>query len=164
MKQKVIFVVIVILLAVGPVLRAQSTQPATQPANDQAVLEQQFAMTLGNALLVGRFTTDGQEQDPKEDRYTIGRVQKLAGDRWLINAHIGAHDVTLPLVIPVKWAGDTPVISISDWTLPGFGSYTARVMIYADHYAGTWSAGRGHGGLLFGRIEHAAGTTSQPAK
>ncbi len=32
------------------------------------------------------------------------------------------------------------------------GTYTARVMIYADHYAGTWDAGD-HGGHMWGRIE-----------
>jgi hypothetical protein len=67
----------------------------------------------------------------------------------------------VPLVIPVKWAGDTPVISVTDLSIPGAGTYTARVMIYRDQYAGTWS-GVDCGGHLWGRIER-AGTTTAPS-
>ena len=68
----------------------------------------------------------------------------------------GEHDVTVPLTLPVKWAGDTPVITVDNMGIPGLGLYTARVMIYADHYAGFWSGGD-HGGHLFGVIERAEG-------
>jgi hypothetical protein len=56
--------------------------------------------------------------------------------------------------VPVKWAGDTPVISVTNFKVPTMGTYTARVMIYADHYAGTWDAGD-HGGHMWGRVERA---------
>jgi hypothetical protein len=70
-------------------------------------------------------------------------------------------DVSVPLIIPVKWAGDTSVISLTDMTIPGLGTYTARVMIYRDRYAGTWSDGN-HEGHLWGRIERAGTTTTAP--
>jgi hypothetical protein len=53
--------------------------------------------------------------------------------------------------LKVFWAGDTPVISLTDLSIPGLGTYTARVMVYRDQYAGTWKA-KDHGGHLFGRI------------
>ena len=51
----------------------------------------------------------------------------------------------------MKWAGDTPVITLTDQALPGMGTYTARVVVYRGQYAGTWS-GRNGGGKVFGRI------------
>lgn len=52
----------------------------------------------------------------------------------------------------VKWAGDTPVITLDDVGMPGDKSaYSARVLVYDKTYAGTWSGG-GHAGLLNGVI------------
>jgi hypothetical protein len=142
---------------------ADST-PAAQPAPDTTQLEQKFSKTMTNAVLVGRWTLDGDDMPPKTERYTISSVTKLHGDLWLFNSRIqfGSKDVTVPLIIPVKWAGDTPVISVTDMGIPGIGAYTARVLIYDDRYVGTWSGSPTHGGTLFGRIEHPS--TTQPAK
>jgi hypothetical protein len=148
-----------------PCLRAGAPAPATRPAEDSN-LDAQFERTLTNATLAGQFTIDGDGLAPKKDRYTIISVKKLKGDLWLFNARIqfGTKDVTVPLVLPVLWAGDTPVISVTDVGVPGIGSYTARVLIYDDHYAGTWSGGPTHQGMLFGRIEHAAPATAPAPK
>jgi hypothetical protein len=133
--------------------------PAT-PAEklpDQAQLDKWFAETMSGATLVGHFTVDGRGSgEPKEERYTIQKVTKQQGDYWLFLARIqfGGRDVTIPMRIPVKWAGDTAVISVTDLGFPGLGTYTARVLIYGDQYAGTWS-GKDHGGHLWGRIERA---------
>jgi hypothetical protein len=64
--------------------------------------------------------------------------------------------------LPVKFAGDTPVISVTNLGFPGFGSFTARVVIYNGTYAGTWASvppangGRAgaapHGGMMFGKV------------
>src|SRR5687768_839587 len=165
-------VVAVVTLAVfvwASRLHAQpASQPAaaTQPVLDQAALEKQFEQTMSGAVLVGRFSNSARpDAPPKEDRYTIQRVSKVAGDaddRWLFISRIpfGGKDVLVPLTIPVKWAGDTPVISVTDMMIPGMGTYTARVMIYRDEYAGTWRGGT-HGGHLWGRIERAS--TTRPA-
>ena len=50
-----------------------------------------------------------------------------------------------------SWAGDTPVVELTDLTIPGLGTYTARVLFYRDEYAGTWK-GKNAGGQMFGRI------------
>ena len=144
---------------------------ATQPVLDQAALEKQFERTMTGAVLVGRFSDAARPNaQPKEDHYTIQRVSKIAdgdgdgdGDRWLFicRMQFGRKDISVPLTIPVKWAGDTAVISVTDMTIPGLGTYTARVMIYGDEYAGTWRGGD-HGGHLWGRIERAS--TTQPAE
>jgi hypothetical protein len=161
---------IIAVVAVGVIctsarktVHAQSvSSPATQPLQDQAALEKQFERTMTGAVLVGRFTDTARPDDPpREERYTIQRVSKVdaGGDRWLFICRIqfGRKDVAIPLTIPVKWAGDTPVISVTDMTIPGLGTYTARVMIAGDHYAGTWRGDR-HGGHLWGRIERASST------
>lgn len=128
--------------------------PATRPADAQAALENELAARLTNAVLVGSFTDGGKA--PKQDKYTITSARKLLGDTWLLNARIqyGQKDVTVPLMVPIKWAGDTPVISVTDFGIPGLGTYTARVLIYRDHYAGFWQ-GKDHGGHMWGTIEKA---------
>lgn len=140
-------------LLVIPLLAAA---PATQPA--PADLEKQFEQTMTNATLVGHFTV-GDDGAPHAEKYEITSARKvpLTQDKWLITSRIqyGDHDLTVPIIVPVKFAGDTPVISVTDLSIPGMGTYSARVLIYRDHYAGTWSA-RDHGGHLYGRIEHPA--------
>jgi hypothetical protein len=140
------------------------TPPASQPADEQAALEDQFSKMMTNAELVGRFTIEGNDKAPAEEHYTISSAKKLHGDLWLLVARIqfGNKDVTVPLVLPVKWAGDTPIITVTKMGIPGIGTYTARVLIYDDHYAGTWSGGTTHRGSLFGKIEHPP--TTQPTK
>jgi hypothetical protein len=128
--------------------------PAAPAPPTQEELEQKFAQDLSGATLVGHFTVDERSGSPSEDRYKIAKVTKLEGDTWRFDAQIiyGNHDVTLPLPLTVKWAGDTPVITLTDLTIPGLGTYTARVLFYRGQYAGTWSASD-HGGEMWGRIE-----------
>jgi hypothetical protein len=57
----------------------------------------------------------------------------------------------IPLPLPIEWAGNTPVIVVDDVTIPGMGTFSARVMFFADHYAGYWKHGD-HGGHLFGVV------------
>jgi len=157
------------LLAIAGVIlctsfSARAQSPATQPSFDRQKLEQDLARTLSNAVLVGHYDVDGQRGALKEDHYTLGAVKKMAGDLWLIPARIqyGQQDVTVPIMVPILWAGDTPIIMVTDMGLPGMAKYTARVMIYGDRYVGTWSAGARHGGILFGRVTHPP--TTQPAQ
>jgi len=125
------------------------------PASAQAALEKQFEESLSGATLVGRFTA-GKSTDLAEDKYTIQKVSKVAGETWLFHTRIqyGSRDVTVPLPLTVKWAGDTPVVTLTDLAIPGLGTFTARVLFYRGQYAGTWS-GKNHGGTLFGRITKA---------
>ncbi|MBP90712.1 MAG: hypothetical protein CMJ64_29040 [Planctomycetaceae bacterium] len=115
-----------------------------------------FEKKLSGVKLVGRFTILGRDDGalPKE-AYTITSVKKMPeGDYWLFNSRIqyGDKDVTLPLPLEVKWAGATPVITLTDFTIPGMGTYSSRVVIYKNKYSGTWTHGK-VGGHLFGVIE-----------
>lgn len=152
------FFFLMFLVCLIPSAFAQTNTPATQPAHDQAALERQLEQTLSNATLVGRFTVDGNNGPLKEDRYSLGQVKKMNGDWWMIPAKIGNRDATFPLTVPIQWAGDTPVITVTDFGIPGMGKYTARVVFYGDHYAGFWSAAPSHQGTMFGRIEHGPAT------
>jgi hypothetical protein len=128
---------------------------AGQPEAERARLEEEFAKSLSGATLVGFYTTTGKEQEEglQAEKYRLGTVKKLNDqDLWLFEYRYGDSQQTIPLPLVVKWAGDTPVITLTDFTIPGVGTFTARVLFYRGEYAGTWSAGD-HGGQLFGRIE-----------
>ncbi|MDB5323282.1 MAG: hypothetical protein JWN40_4913 [Phycisphaerales bacterium] len=151
-----------LLLASLPALAEDAPKPATtQPA--EQLLESAFTTRLTNAVMSGSYTMGNSA--PKKDKYTIVSVRKLKEDNWLFQARVqfGDKDVTIPMIIPVKWAGDTPVISVTDLGFPGLGSYTARVVIYGDQYAGTWqdNNNKAHAGHLWGKIEKLPAT--QPA-
>lgn len=120
----------------------------------KAPSEEEFSKMLTNATLVGSFTS-GKSNTLKEDRYTITKVTKTAGDLWLVHARIqyGTRDVTVPVPVKMNWAGDTAVMSLTDVTIPGMGTFTVRLVFYRDQYAGMWSSSKGHGGQMFGRIE-----------
>jgi len=127
--------------------------PAQKKSREQ--LEKELAATLTNAVLSGQFTVDGQadSKPPRDEKYTITEAKKLQGNLWLLMTRIqyGDHDVTVPLSIPIEWSGDTPMISLTNFTIPGMGTFSSRVLIYEGRYAGTWQHGE-VGGCLFGRI------------
>ena len=143
--------------------------PAQQGNEQQAEREAAFVKMLSGATLEGNFTNtarDPERTNLSREKYTLGEVKKLGGNIWLIPARIqyGDHDVTLPVTVPIQWAGDTPVIVVDNVGLPGFGTVSARVMFFADHYAGYWKHGRS-GGHLFGvisREDQAAAAKSTP--
>ncbi|MGD9858223.1 MAG: hypothetical protein AB7U20_25055 [Planctomycetaceae bacterium] len=120
--------------------------------------EQAFVDLLTNSVLVGRFSVDGTKDiDPKPERYAITKVTKTAGDDWVVEARITYGNVDIPVPVPVKvhWAGDTPVISLTDLKIPGLGEgFTTRVLFYEDRYAGSWYHGKA-GGHMWGKIEKA---------
>jgi hypothetical protein len=138
----------------------QSEPPEVQPPIVDAERVAELEKMLSNATLVGHFTVtgedegDGDESKLTKERYELGEVKHLGSNQWLIQSRIkyGDHDVTVPLTLPIRWAGDTPMICLDELPIPGLGTFTARVMIYRDHYAGFWS-GKDHGGHLFGVIE-----------
>jgi hypothetical protein len=140
-----------------------ATEPvkAADPSPKRVELEAAFSKMLSGATLEGSFTSTGAGFDPTKlssEKYTLGDVKKIEGNYWLIPARIeyGEHDVTIPLVLPVRWAGDTPMIVVDNVGLPGFGTVSARVMFFADHYAGYWQHGKS-GGHLFGMITREGG-------
>lgn len=129
-------------------------------ADDEAAVKkrfQQLIKTLDNVKLVGNFTVVGKEDGDQlaKEEYTITRVEKLKeGDYWKIHARIkyGGQDVELPLDLEIKWADNTPVITLDKVSIPLLGTFDARVVIINGKYAGTWSHGA-VGGHLFGTIQ-----------
>lgn len=134
---------------------AASSVFAAEPS--QAELEKQFSERMAGTVLIGLFTIDGKEdQAPKAERYEIDSVEKLRDDYWIFTARIkyGKNDLKVPITVKVLWAGDTPMVSLTDLTIPGLGTFTSRVLFYEDRYAGTWQHGK-VGGHLFGKIQKA---------
>jgi hypothetical protein len=132
---------------------------SSDKAKKRAALEKKFQATMQNATLVGSFTLNDKKNKGKlhQEKYTLGKVEKYNGDFWTITARItyGKHDLNVPLLLEVKWAGDTPVITGDNFKIPGMGSFTFRVLIHNGQYIGTWDAGD-HGGQMFGKIVHEA--------
>ena len=120
------------------------------PAEDR---DRQFRQQMSGVMLVGRSTRWDREGLSGEERYTIDKVSKVKGDTWVFHTRLkyGATEIPVPIPLTVLWAGDTPVITLTDLSIPNVGVFTARVLLYRDQYAGAWS-GEGHGGQLFGRI------------
>lgn len=125
-----------------------------KPAKN-ASLEQAFEQMMRGATLVGRSTSDHHEGLSGEERYAIQKVTKIGAETWLFQTRmrLGGHDFPVPVPVTIKWAGDTPVITLTDLSIPGLGTYTGRVVLYRDQYAGTWSGKHG-GGQIFGKIVH----------
>ena len=120
--------------------------------------DDRFRTLVVNSRLSGHFTVDGADTDKlrKED-YVITTATKFGtGDLWLLAARIRYNDVdlTVPVPVQVKWAGDTPVITLDKVGIPGLGTFSARVVLYEGRYAGTWSHDD-KGGHMFGTIRPA---------
>ena len=124
-------------------------------ADPKAGLEEQFRSMMSGVTLVGHSASSNRDGLSDEERYVIEKATKLTGDTWLLQARLqyGSHDIPVPVPVQIKWAGDTPVITLTDLTIPGLGTYTARVLFYRDQYVGTWSS-QDHGGQLFGKLVH----------
>ena len=140
---------------VGELHSSESLPWESAQKNRLSAKEQHFQEMLSNVTLIGHFIVAGGEDQRalQEEKYTIEKVTKIGGDLWLFTARVqyAGRDVTVPLPLEVKWADDTPMITLTDMKLPQLGTYTARVLMYRGEYAGTWSSGK-HGGHLFGKI------------
>jgi len=168
---------LVVSVSVGcfssPVLADQKPAEQANSPERQAKLEAALTKMLSGATLEGSFTSTHAGSDPAKlsrDKYTLGQVRKVSGDVWQIPARIqyGDKDITLPIVLPIRWAGDTPVVTVDDLPMPGFGTVSARVMFFEGHYAGYWKHGD-HGGNMFGVIhpaekDQAKTKTSPPSR
>jgi len=130
-------------------------QPET-PSAERQKLYKNFEQTMSGSVLVGYFTVLGKEdKPPKQERYEIKSVTKLdKGELWKFVARVkyGKIDLEVPMALQVAWAGDTPVITLTDTKIPLLGTFSCRVVIYNGKYAGTWTHGK-VGGHMFGRVE-----------
>lgn len=150
---------------------AQNKSPSTEPAANQPAEneltdhEQAFIDLLTKATLVGRFSVEGRDdRQPQPERYAIETVTKSSGDNWIVQARItyGKYDLPVPVPVQVLWAGDTPMIQVTDLKIPLMGEgFTARVMFYKNRYAGSWYHGK-VGGHMWGTIEQQPANEDQP--
>jgi hypothetical protein len=112
---------------------------------------EEFEKYLSNSILSGSFTIDGQPLNKlEEERYEIKSAKKLDGDDDL-------WEITVPVVVTIQWVGRTPMIVLDSVTIPGLGTFSARVVFHDRKYAGTWKHDN-VGGHLFGRVEPASET------
>ena len=146
MSNKLRASLVLILLALGGCSRRQD-------AGTDAERDRSFQEMMSGVILVGHSVGLDHTGLSGEERFTIDKVSKLTGDTWLFQTRLQVHsqEIPVPLPLTIKWAGDTPVITLTDLKIPGMGTFTARVLLYRDQYAGTWSA-KDHGGQMFGRI------------
>ena len=137
-------------------------------AADMVAREEAFSKSMSRCVLVGSFTIDGKESDAalEAERYEIESVTKASESLWIFMTRVkyGTLDTKLPITVPLEWAGDTPMVTLTDATLPGLGEdFSARVLFYKNRYAGTWQHGA-IGGHMFGTIERATTDKSTDAK
>ena len=147
-------IALVVMFGAGWLVAIIGTGQAIDPAS-LPDLERAFAERMQNVVLTGHFTLEGRERrDDNPERYEITSVVKVGDARWRFDVHMtyASVDVTLPVVVPIVWAGDTPMVAMTDVSIPGLdGSFTARVMFYENRYAGSWQHGS-YGGLMYGTI------------
>ena len=154
LKVGAVIVALVVMFGAGWLVAITGTGRGVDPAS-LPELERAFAERMQNVVLTGHFTLEGRERrDGNPELYEITSVTNVGGDRWRFDVHMvyASVDVTLPVVVPIVWAGDTPMVAMTDVSIPGLdGSFTARVMFYEDRYAGSWQHGQ-YGGLMYGTI------------
>jgi len=134
------------------------------PAAEMNDLEKQFQATLTNASLIGFFTL-GDKPETTPDKYTIENLTKLEGDVWKFDARIqyGGKDYRASVNVPVKWAGDTAVLSMAQYAIAGQGVFSARILIHNGMYAGTWGS-QATGGKMFGMVVKNTAPAAAPPK
>lgn len=146
------------LLAITTILTSllfTTAQADEASDNVQTKREKAFAAALSNVTLTGSFTVDGKmDGPPKAETYEIESVTKVTGNLWTFMTRIkyGKTDARLPVTVPIVWADETPMVSLTNATIPGLGSeFSAKVIFDGDRYAGTWAHGKA-GGHMFGKI------------
>ena len=146
---------------------SQTDQPSTKPSDES---EQELIARLEKFLTgtnwTGNFVIEGKEKLISEHYEILSAKKSEFGDKWNLVARIkyGGHDTTLPLPpIEIKFAGKTPVITIDQVSIPGLGTFDARVVIRQGKYAGTWKHGK-IGGFMFGTIQSMSDDELKTAK
>jgi hypothetical protein len=130
------------------------TFSVSRPAGSPTQGERAEAAPDGSAAAE---TGRGEPRPLSEDRYDIAGVEKVGDDLWRFNARMdccGLDGSVIPIVVPLTFVGDTPMIMMTDTSLAGIGTFTVRLFFYEDRYAGTWQNGP-VGGFMSGRIEAA---------
>src|SRR5262245_47256144 len=134
--RRIVSAVAIAILAIGIFARGWlvgrlGSGSVVEPAS-LSEIEQQFADRMQKVSLVGTFTVAGREgRAPNPDRYDIASVEKVGDDLWRFNARMEccglSESSALPIVVPMRFVADTPVIMMTDTSLPGIGTFTVRV-------------------------------------
>jgi hypothetical protein len=144
---------VMMLIALVPLSTLHAEDPEGVTLNE---LEKKFMTHMSGSVLTGNFTLDGQQAKaaPRAERYEIKDVKKISDGMWLFQTRMkyGKVDSTMPIPVPIVWAGDTPMVSMTNLTIPGMGTFSCRVIFDGDRYAGTWQHGE-KGGHMWGMIE-----------
>ncbi len=152
MRTRFVILPILCLLPVLAQTPAGAAETKAAPAVEMSAAEKHFAESMSNVTMTGFFTV-GDDPATHADKYAIGRIWKIGDDLWNFEASVQYNDreFKATVKVPVKWAGDTPVLTLSNYLIQGQGVYSARILIFADQYAGAWGA-REHSGKMFGKI------------
>lgn len=130
-----------------------TTEPAATEAKTEESRPKRIANYLTGATFTGQFTLMGNA-DTKPESYTISSCEPLGHDdlyRLKVKIRYGDVDGEFPMDLKILWADSTPVITMNATWIPGLGTFSARVLIHQDRYAGTWQHDD-KGGHLFGTI------------
>jgi len=121
-----------------------------------------FATLLTGTTLRGFFTMRNAPEGtlPRAESYQIKQVKQIGEDgrtwTFLASFNYGGRNWDLPLPIMVEWAARTPVITLDQFTIPGMGTFNARILFADGQYAGTWAHGQEVGGQMYGVVVPAA--------
>ena len=143
---------LILLPSISLLWTAACSESAQDPGAQQ-LLEKKFEESMANVTLEGFFKTDTPDSKLRPERYSITKISKLAGNYWIFQARIqyGERDVSLPVPVTINWVDDTPVLTLTEATIPGLGTFSARLLFYDGQYVGVWRHGE-HSGQHFGRI------------
>lgn len=143
------------LLATLLIAALLSSTPARAATPEQ---EKEFTALLNNVTLAGRWclVRDGELTPERDETYAILGVEKAGADQWVVKAQMKyqGQPIIAPVPVRVEWAGGAPVMIVDNLTIPGGGTYSARVLFHGKTYSGTWSGGD-KTGLLHGIVKAA---------
>lgn len=127
--------------------------PTSSAAEQRQAAERELAALLTGSTWTGTFTIDGQPNAKHDESYAIESAEKQTGSLWLLKSRMkfGDVDATVPVPITIVWADETPMMQLKKVTLPGLGTFSCRILIDGDRYAGTWQHDA-VGGHMFGKI------------
>ena len=135
---------------------AQQSEEEQATDDEVQALYDRLAKYLTGTKWTGQFTISNKEMGEltQEEYYILSAEKMEEGDYWKLVARIkyGKNDLTMPLPLEIKWADETPVITVNKMLVPTLGTFDARVLIRNGKYSGTWSHDE-VGGHLFGEIK-----------
>ena len=133
--------------------------PASSQDTGSADLDRHFEELMSGVRLQGHFNVVGPDgmSAPQPDLYMVSELTRGEGNTWIFNYRMSfnQNQQMVPVPVEVLWAGDTPVLTMTDQEIEGLqGKFSARILIDRGRYAGTWQHGP-VGGHMWGVLEPA---------